>query len=63
MTQEFGRQDDALSQPEIPAESTQQLLERAKWGDRHALDVLFTFAPAYAGLADAWAWCGQPRVP
>ena len=43
MTEDFGRQDDDRSsaEAEVPADATCQLLERAKGGDREALDVLF----------------------
>ena len=43
MTEDFSRQDDDRSsaEAEIPADATCRLLERAKGGDREALDVLF----------------------
>lgn len=44
MTEDFRKQDDDASShdAEVPADATYQLLERAKRGDREALDVLFT---------------------
>jgi RNA polymerase sigma-70 factor (ECF subfamily) len=43
VTEDFSRQDDDRSsaEAEVPADATCQLLERAKGGDREALDVLF----------------------
>ena len=43
MTEDFRRQDDDRSsaEAEVPADATCQLLERAKGGDREALDILF----------------------
>jgi RNA polymerase sigma factor (sigma-70 family) len=43
VTEDFRRQDDDRSsaEAEVPADATFQLLERARGGDREALDVLF----------------------
>jgi RNA polymerase sigma factor (sigma-70 family) len=44
MIEDFRKQDDDASsnEAEAPADATYQLLERARRGDREALDVLFT---------------------
>ena len=44
MTEDFRNQDDdgSSDDAQVPADATYQLLERAKAGDREALDVLFT---------------------
>ena len=45
MTEDVDRpNEDDSSEAELSSEATYQLLERAKSGDRQALEVLFTLA-------------------
>ena len=60
MSEGFRNQDDAVSSDdaEVPADATYQLLERARGGDRDALDLLFT---RHIPVLRRWASGRLPR--